>query len=440
MSDVAIEVKNLSKVYKLYSKPMNRMKESLHPFRKSYHKDFYALNDVSFKIEKGETVGIIGRNGSGKSTILKIITGVLTPSSGVVNVNGKISALLELGSGFNPEFTGLENVYFNGSIMGYSRKEMEEKLDDILAFADIGDFIYQPVKSYSSGMFVRLAFALAISVDPDILIVDEALSVGDAYFQAKCFSRIEDLKNNGTTIILVTHSTGEVLTHCSKAILINDGIKVQEGEPNDVVNAYLDLLFGKKGRKDTSPHKSGSLTEGSLSSKFDATTEDLFPSRFGYNKNEYVWGIGKVIIIDYKIQGEDGGEYPPAINSNETVIISGKAVFSESVQAPVYGLLIKTIDGVYLHGTNSIIERDDGEAFTPRKQGDVVFFQFKCKLNFASGNYLVSFGISEDNGVTPLYRRYDFVMITVRNDRHIVGLFDVRSEFSEGLVLGNECN
>lgn len=190
----AIEIENVTKIYKLYDKPIDRLKEAMSVSHREYHKDFYALSQISFTVEKGQTVGIIGTNGSGKSTILKIITGVLTPTTGNVSVNGKISALLELGAGFNMDYTGIENIYMNGTMMGFSRKEMDAKLDDILEFADIGDFVYQPVKTYSSGMFVRLAFALAINVEPEILIVDEALSVGDVFFQSKCYRRMDEIR------------------------------------------------------------------------------------------------------------------------------------------------------------------------------------------------------------------------------------------------------
>ena len=223
MSEYAIEVKDVTKVYRLYDRPVDRLKEALNPAHKNYHRDFYALNGLSFNVKKGETVGIIGTNGSGKSTILKIITGVLTPTTGMVSVDGKISALLELGAGFNMEYTGIENIFMNGTMMGFTRREMEEKLDDILEFADIGDFVRQPVKTYSSGMFVRLAFALAINVDPEILIVDEALSVGDVFFQAKCYRRMEEIRKNGTTILMVTHDMGSIIKYCDKVVLLNRG-------------------------------------------------------------------------------------------------------------------------------------------------------------------------------------------------------------------------
>lgn len=237
--DIAIKVENLSKVYKLYNAPIDRMKEALHPFKKTYHKEFYALNDVSFEIKRGECVGILGKNGAGKSTILKIITGVLNPTSGKVAVNGRISALLELGAGFNPEYTGMENIYFQGNLMGFEREEMDAKVQAILDFADIGGFIDQPVKNYSSGMFARLAFAVAISVEPDILIVDEALSVGDAAFQNKCMRRMIEIMEKGATVLFVSHDTQAINKFCTKAIWLKDGFKHMEGETEDVTNAYM---------------------------------------------------------------------------------------------------------------------------------------------------------------------------------------------------------
>ena len=240
--DNAISVKDVTKIYKMYDKPMDRLKEALHPRHREYHRKFYALNNISFQVKKGETVGIIGTNGSGKSTILKIITGVLSPTEGTVDVEGSISALLELGAGFNSDYTGIENIYMNGTMMGFSRKEMEAKLPDILDFADIGDFVYQPVKTYSSGMFVRLAFALAINVEPEILIVDEALSVGDVFFQSKCYRRMEEIRRNGTTILMVTHDMGSIIKYCDKVVLLNRGSFVAEGAPGHMVDLYKKIL------------------------------------------------------------------------------------------------------------------------------------------------------------------------------------------------------
>lgn len=243
MDDIAIKVENLTKIYKLYDKPIDRMKESLSLTKKKYSKDYYALKDISFEVKRGETVGIIGTNGSGKSTLLKIITGVLTQSSGTVEVNGKISALLELGAGFNPEYTGLENIYLNGTMMGYTKEEMDKRVKPIIDFADIGDFINQPVKTYSSGMFARLAFAVAINVEPDILIVDEALSVGDMRFQIKCMNKMKDMmENNGTTVLLVSHDINAIRRFADIAIWINSGNLKKIGFVNDVADEYVTFL------------------------------------------------------------------------------------------------------------------------------------------------------------------------------------------------------
>ena len=238
MKNVAIKVQNLTKVYKLYDKPIDRLKESLHPLKKKYHKDFYALNDVSFEIKKGETVGIIGKNGAGKSTLLKIITGVLTPSGGHVHVNGRIASLLELGAGFNPDYTGIENIYLQGTLMGFPHAETEAKMEQILQFADIGEHIHQPVKTYSSGMFARLAFAISINVEPDIFIVDEALAVGDMNFQAKCMTAMDRIRQKGTTILFVSHDIGSVKSLCERGIYIKNGILHSIGKASDVAELY----------------------------------------------------------------------------------------------------------------------------------------------------------------------------------------------------------
>ncbi|MGM9571616.1 MAG: ABC transporter ATP-binding protein, partial [bacterium] len=242
MNDVIIKADNLFKRYRLYKKPIDRLLESLNPWGKSYHQDFYALDDVSFAIKQGESIGIIGRNGSGKSTLLKILTGVLAPSGGKIKVNGRVSALLELGAGFNPEFTGLENIYLNGTIMDYSKSEIDARLDDILQFAGIGDFIYQPVKVYSSGMFVRLAFAVAINVDPEILIVDEALAVGDIRFQIKCMEKFQEFRERGKTIIFVSHDMSSIKKFCHKVLWLNSGKVKMFGEVNFVTDHYSDFL------------------------------------------------------------------------------------------------------------------------------------------------------------------------------------------------------
>ena len=242
MSSEAIKLEHITKIYKLYGRNRDRLKDSLGLTKKKCYTEHYALRDVSMEIHQGETVGIIGTNGSGKSTILKIITGVLNPTGGSVHVNGRISALLELGAGFNMEYNGIENIYLNGTMIGFSKKEIDAKMDDILNFADIGDYVHQPVKTYSSGMFVRLAFALSINVEPEILIVDEALSVGDVFFQSKCYRRMEEIRKNGTTILMVTHDMGSVIKYCDRVVLLNKGHYVAEGAPGKMVDLYKKIL------------------------------------------------------------------------------------------------------------------------------------------------------------------------------------------------------
>ena len=253
--DVAISVTNVSKKFRLFASPSARLAEALHPFRKAYHHEFWALRDISFTVNRGEVLGILGQNGSGKSTLLQIICSVMQATKGDVQAHGRISALLELGAGFNPDFTGRQNVMLNGSIMGFTRKEMQRRMPEIEAFADIGEFFDQPVKTYSSGMSVRAAFAAAIHIDPEILIVDEALAVGDAKFQHKCYARIEDFKARNKTIILVTHDVGQITAHCDRAILLSKGRLVLDGRPRDVVDRYIETIFAHDdpapGEKDT---------------------------------------------------------------------------------------------------------------------------------------------------------------------------------------------
>ena len=243
-NSVAVNIKNLTKIYPLYDKPQDRFKEALNPFRKSYHRDFYAMKNLSIDIRKGETVGIIGKNGAGKSTLLKMITGVLTPSSGSIEINGRIASLLELGAGFNPEMTGMENIYLNGTLMGFSDREMDSKIDAILEFADIGEYIHQPVKMYSSGMFARLAFSVSINVEPDILIIDEALSVGDMAFQLKCFKKFQEFQAEGRTILFVTHALDTVIRYCSRGVVIDQGKKICDSSSKEAVDVFKKLLTG----------------------------------------------------------------------------------------------------------------------------------------------------------------------------------------------------
>lgn len=436
MNDTAIKVENLSKCYHIYDNPSDRLKQFVAPrlqrltwqSPKQYFREFWALEDVSFEIKKGETVGIIGRNGSGKSTLLQMICGTLTPTSGNIQTNGRIAALLELGSGFNPEFTGRENVYMNAAVLGLSKNEVDERFDDIAAFADIGQFIDQSVKTYSSGMVVRLAFAVQSQIEPDILIVDEALSVGDAKFQAKCFEQLRQLKENGTSILLVTHSSEQIVTHCSTAILLNNGTQLETGEPRHVVNRYMDLLFGKekKAIRGESTQPAEVLVAGPIAKDYQLSLmEDNFTKRHGYNPHEYRWGDGSATILDFYL-ATDNELYPSAINSGERITLAVSMTFHKDLYRPIMGITIKTKEGVTVYGVNSeTLECDD--FIKLGRSGSVIQAEavFTCRL--APGDYFISLGLASKHGeeVIPYDRRYDSIHLQVRPNPIFFGLADL---------------
>lgn len=300
--EIAVSVTDLSKKYHMYNKPVDRLKEAFHFQRKVYHREFWALKNISFELPKGEALGVIGRNGCGKSTLLQLVSGILQPTSGAVRVNGRISALLELGSGFNPEFTGRNNVYMNGALMGFSKKEMEGKFSTIEEFAEIGDFIDQPVKTYSSGMFVRLAFACAISVEPDILVVDEALSVGDVFFQQKCFTKIREIISKGTTCLFVSHDTAAVMNTCNRAILLSNGEIDFMGTPEETVSRYYSRLGSRAaaGRNPVRKEPAGALSEAVMISPIEIIEHNLLDS------NQTRHGAGGLEILAARIMDKNG--------------------------------------------------------------------------------------------------------------------------------------
>ncbi|MDO8843245.1 ABC transporter ATP-binding protein [Methylicorpusculum sp.] len=436
MTNIAIKVENLSKCYQIYDTPRDRLKQFVAPRLqrltwqppKQYFREFWALKDISFEIKKGETVGIIGRNGSGKSTLLQMICGTLNPTSGSIQTSGRIAALLELGSGFNPDFTGRENVYMNAAVLGLTQDEIDKRYDDIVAFADIGEFINQPVKTYSSGMVVRLAFAVQSQIDPDILIVDEALSVGDAKFQAKCFDRLRQLKENGTSILLVTHSSEQIVTHCSTAILLNNGTQLETGEPRSVINRYMDLLFGKEKKTPASlatQSAKASSPAGIKSTYALSNSEDLFFTRVGYNPHEYRWGDGTATILDFYLAADDD-TYPSAVSTGQKITMAISIRFHNDFYRPILGITIKTKEGVTVYGVNS--ETLDCDDFIKLGRSESVIqiqAAFNCLL--APGDYFISLGLASKHGeeVIPHDRRYDSIHLHVRPNTRFFGLTDL---------------
>lgn len=422
MSDYAISVEHVEKMYKLYDKPTDRLKESLGLTRKKKYKEHYALHDVNFQVNKGETVGIIGTNGSGKSTILKIITGVLNPTAGEVKVNGRISALLELGAGFNMEYTGIENVYLNGTMIGFTREEIDAKLNDILEFADIGDFVYQPVKTYSSGMFVRLAFAVAINIDPEILIVDEALSVGDVFFQAKCYHKFEEFKKLGKTILFVSHDLGSIGKYCDRVVLLNQGVKLNEGKPKEMIDIYKKLLVNQYVDDDETEKKQENESDNENTKEESGTWKDMTTS----NPDIVEYGNGLATIIDYGIK-DAAGNMSNAIEKGSDFTIMFKVKFNEKVSDPIFAITIKDLKGTEITGTNTMFEKIDTGTVNKDEVRSVSFTQ---NMNLQGGDYLVSLGCTgyRDGEFTVYHRLYDVFNITVISNKNTVGYYDMNSE------------
>ena len=437
--DIAISVNDVSKMYKLYDNPMDRLKESLGLSRKKKYKEHYALNHVSFQVHKGETVGIIGTNGSGKSTILKIITGVLSPTGGEVSVNGRISALLELGAGFNGEYSGLENVYLNGSMIGFSREEIDAKLQSILDFADIGEFIHQPVKTYSSGMFVRLAFAVAINIDPEILIVGEALSVGDVFFQAKCYRKFEEFKEMGKTILFVSHDLSSIGKYCDRVVLLNKGEKLAEGGAKEMVNLYRRVLVNQyddadleEGAENAEAGQDGQLTDGTagenVSKKEHAGGGRAMKDSLNLNPKVLEYGSKLGEIVDFAIR-DDTGMITNVIEKGKEFSVQMKVRFQADVNDPIFAFTLKDLKGTEITGTNTMYEHTPVK---PQKAGDVREITFKQIMPLEAGEYMLCLGCTgyKDGDFTVFHRLYDVCNLTVITDKKAVGYFDMFSKVS----------
>ena len=372
----ALRVENVSKQYRIYATPADRLKESLTRGWMKRHQEFWALKDISFEIEKGTTTGIIGPNGSGKSTLLQIITGTLEPTHGGVHYEGRIAALLELGSGFNPEFTGIENCFLNASLLGFSRRETENLLPEIERFAEIGQFIHQPVKTYSSGMYVRLAFSIAISASPDILIVDEALAVGDAIFQHRCMRRLKQMQDSGVTIFFVSHDPATIRALCTRAILLNGGQMIADGDPPDVLNLYQKIIMAREHAYEASTPQIADeafAEDESFQEAPPLEEHNVVPLAPLFRHGD---GRAQVLSVDLFDSTRQRVEL---VESGDPVTVRLRVAFEKDVEEPVFGFLIRNRHGIHIYGTNTEIQ---GHSFGEAKRGEVfeITFRFECWL------------------------------------------------------------
>ncbi|WP_090738044.1 ABC transporter ATP-binding protein [Paenibacillus sp. Mc5Re-14] len=409
-----IEVNDISKVYRLYNKPVDRLKETLSIQKKKLHVDHHALQNISFAIEQGESIGIIGKNGSGKSTLLKLITGVLTPTHGTISVNGKIAALLELGTGFNPEYTGMENIYLNSTMMGFSKEAIDSKVQDIIDFADIGEFINQPVKTYSSGMFARLAFSVAINVEPDILIVDEALSVGDIFFQSKCYKKFEEFSNKGKTILFVSHDMGSIIKYCKRSIVLHQGKLISEGPSREMVDIYKKLM------NNIEDEHLMPLTDDGKDNQ--VKWSDQLTNK---NPNFIEYGNKDATIFDYGVFNLEQSSIS-TVMGKDSFLINMRVAFNSKVIDPIFAFTIKDVKGNEITGTNTIYEKvNTGTAV----KGDIYEISFKQKVPLQNGDYLISLGCTGyNNGEFQIYHRlYDILHLNVITEKDSVGFFNIDS-------------
>src|SRR5215213_4250002 len=365
---IAVRVDSVSKQYRIYDRPADRLKETFTRGHWKAHREFWALKDVSFEVEAGTTTGIIGPNGSGKSTLLQIITGTLEPTHGSVSIEGRVAALLELGAGFNPQFTGIENIFMNAALMGFSKAETEHLLPEIANFAEIGDFIYQPLKTYSSGMYIRLAFAAAIAVAPQILIIDEALAVGDAVFQHRCTRRIKEMQENGTTILFVSHDPSAIRALCNRAILLNQGQKIAEGTPSDVLNRYQKIIMARQQAYEASFKAADQPSTANQLSERKTT-----PLSYVYRHGDRSAEVLQVELLDSALHPVE------LVETGEPVIIRIVYVAHEDLDDVVCGFLIRNRHGIHVYGTNTELQE---VPFERMKRGELteVTFEFNCWL------------------------------------------------------------
>ena len=418
MSKTVVKITNLVKEYKMYARKKDRLMETVFPWIQR-HGTFRAMDNLNLEIHKGEVLGILGKNGAGKSTLLKMITGVVVPTSGKIEVNGKVSSLLELGTAFNPDLTGYENIYQHGAVMGLTHEQIKEKEKEIIDFADIGEHLSQPVKTYSSGMFARLAFACAINVDPEVLIVDEVLSVGDMAFQLKCFKKFEQFKEAGKTIIFVTHSVADVLRNCTRAIIIDAGRKIYDGDVKTGVEKYKKIIVG------LNPDEVEATEDEDIEEENFNDNED-WKSKLIQNPNITDYGDKRAEVIDYGMFDLKGRPIS-AFDNSETVILKSKIKFNKAVSDPIFTVTVKDFHGNDIAGTNTEIEKVLTGSF---KKGDVVVCEFRQKVPVAAGKYTLSFSCTKYNlkgELEVLNRKYDALLIEVMTTKNTVGIIRLDS-------------
>lgn len=422
MCECSIKVNNLVKIYNLYDSPKDRLKEILHVGKNIRHQEYRALNGIHFEVKKGETFGVIGTNGAGKSTLLKIITGVTSPSEGQITIDGKISALLELGAGFNSEYSGLENIYLNGVMMGYTREEMKDKVETIAEFADIGDFLYQPVKTYSSGMFARLAFAVAINVKPDILIVDEALSVGDVFFQNKCYKKFEELRSQGITVLFVSHDIATVKQMCSRVLWIEKGVQQMVGDSVEVCNAYSNSILEKRAQDFEKNHAEEVQDTNYHVAKFDLET---YPS-ISYNNESILHENVKIVSV---FMTDADGKMTTECNVNQDYCVN--IIFSSAIdiQSCIAGFVLETIKGLWVINTNSIINGEETGFEVQADSMNRIEFHFKMP-SIMNGDYVMGVAISEgsEDSYKVLTWLYHVLYVRINNTARNSAVIDVPTD------------
>lgn len=430
--DVVIKIEGLYKKYKMFPRKRDRLIETIFP-KIERHGTFTAINNLNLDVRKGEVLGVLGKNGAGKSTLLKMITGVVTPSSGKMKINGKVSSLLELGTAFNPELTGIANIYQHGQVMGLSNEEIKSKEKEIIEFADIGDHLYQPVKTYSSGMFARLAFACAINVDPDILIVDEVLSVGDMAFQLKCFKKFQQFKDKGKTILFVTHSITDILKNCTRTIIIDSGNKIYDGDVKEGVEQYKKIIVGSDFERNNKNTTEINEKENDYEECHKFNNNEFWKRNFNENPNVISYGNGKAEVIDYGMF-DINNNFISVIENDKEVILKSKIWFKEDVSDPIFTMTIKDFQGLEVCGTNTLIEKI---ATGKYKKDDIVEVGFRQRINIAPGKYTLSFSCTHFNerGELEVFnRKYDALLVEVLSTKDTVGIVSLDSNINIQLL------